>query len=66
MKLVGASRGQMIAMYLTLVLVYGMIAFSVAIPLAVWTARYLMTDLIEGLVNLRPDSLRRAAAGSTP
>ncbi|MBE2238394.1 MAG: ABC transporter permease [Caldilineaceae bacterium] len=57
MKLVGASRGQMIAMYLSLVLVYGVIAFAVAIPLAVLTAQYLMTDLIVDLVNLRPDSL---------
>ena len=57
MKLVGASRGQIIAMYLSLVLVFGVIAFSLAIPLAVWTARLLMTDLIVGLVNLRPESL---------
>ena len=57
MKLVGASRGQMIAMYLSLVLVFGIIAFSLAIPLAVWTARFLMTDLIVDLVNLRPESL---------
>ncbi|MFN3332625.1 MAG: ABC transporter permease, partial [Caldilinea sp.] len=34
MKLVGASRGQMIVMYLSLVLVFGVIAFSIAIPLA--------------------------------
>ncbi len=32
MKLIGASRGQMVAMYVTLVLVYGVIAFSMAIP----------------------------------
>ena len=57
MKLVGASRGQMIVMYLSLVLVYGVIAFAVAIPLAVLTAQYLMTDLIVDLVNLRPESL---------
>ncbi|HHY55735.1 MAG TPA: ABC transporter permease [Chloroflexi bacterium] len=57
MKLVGARRGQMIIMYLTLVLVYGVIAFSIAIPLAVLTAQYLMTDLIVPLVNLRPESL---------
>ncbi len=57
MKLVGAGRGQMITMYLTLVLVYGVIAFSLAIPLAVLTAQYLMTSLIVPLVNLRPESL---------
>ncbi|PJF45985.1 MAG: hypothetical protein CUN48_16110, partial [Candidatus Thermofonsia Clade 3 bacterium] len=43
MKLVGASRRQMMAMYLSLVLVFGVIAFSIAIPLATWTAQYLMT-----------------------
>lgn len=57
MKLVGASRRQMMAMYLSLVLVFGVIAFSIAIPLATWTARYLMTHLIQDLVNLRPNSL---------
>lgn len=57
MKLVGASRRQMFVMYLSLVLVFGVIAFSIAIPLATWTARYLMTNLIQDLVNLRPDSL---------
>jgi putative ABC transport system permease protein len=56
MKLIGASRLQMVAMYVTLVLVYGTIAFAIAIPLAVTTARHLMTDLVEGLVNIRSDS----------
>lgn len=57
MKLVGASRRQMFVMYLSLVLVFGVMAFSMAIPLATWTARYLMTNLIQDLVNLRPESL---------
>lgn len=56
MKLVGASRSQMLVMYITLVLVYGIIAFLVGIPLAVLTARLLMTNLVEGLVNMRPES----------
>lgn len=56
MKLVGAGRGQMVTMYITLVLVYGIIAFTIGIPLAVGTARLLMTNLIEGLVNMRPAS----------
>ena len=56
MKLIGASRLQMVAMYVTLVLVYGTIAFTIAIPLAVTTARHLMTDLVEGMVNIRSDS----------
>jgi putative ABC transport system permease protein len=57
MKLIGAGRGQMIVMYLALVLVYGVIAFLIAIPLAVATAQLLMTELIVDLVNLRPESL---------
>ncbi|MCS6828077.1 MAG: ABC transporter permease, partial [Caldilinea sp.] len=57
MKLVGAGRRQMMTMYLALVLVFGVIAFSIAIPLATWTAQYLMTNLIQDLVNLRPNSL---------
>jgi putative ABC transport system permease protein len=56
MKLIGASRLQMVAMYVTLVLVYGTMAFSIGIPLAVITARYLMTDMVEGMVNIRSDS----------
>lgn len=56
MKLVGATRRQMIAMYLATVLVYGVIAFLIGIPLAVLTSRLLMTELVEGMVNLRPDS----------
>lgn len=56
MKLIGASRLQMVAMYVTLVLVYGTMAFLIGIPLAVTTARFLMTDLVEGLMNLRSDS----------
>lgn len=56
MKLIGASRKQMIAMYVTLVLVYGTLAFSIGIPLAVLVARLLMTNLVEGLINIRTDS----------
>ena len=56
MKLVGASRLQMVSMYITMVLVYGIIAFSVGIPLAAATARYLMVNLIEVTVNMRPES----------
>lgn len=54
MKLVGASRGQMAAMYITLVLVYGILACLIGVPLAVFTAQMLITNLVEGLVNLRP------------
>jgi putative ABC transport system permease protein len=56
MKLIGASRLQMVAMYVTLVLVYGAMANALAIPLAITTARFLMTDMVEGMVNIRSDS----------
>jgi putative ABC transport system permease protein len=56
MKLVGADRGQIMSMYIALVLVYGIIAFAIGIPLAVGTMYLLMTQLIEGLVNIRTDS----------
>ena len=56
MKLVGARRSQIVAMYLLMVLFYGIIAIIIGIPLATLTARLLMTELIEGLVNIRSDS----------
>ena len=56
MKLIGASRKQIVLMYVTLVLVYGALANAIGIPLAIITARFLMTNLVEGLVNIRSDS----------
>ena len=56
MKLIGASRSQMMTMYIVTVLVYGIIALLIGIPLSVTVARLLMTQLIEGLVNIRTDS----------
>ncbi|MCC6167483.1 MAG: ABC transporter permease [Caldilineaceae bacterium] len=56
MKLVGAGRSQIAGMYLVLVLVYGLIAIALGIPLSVGTMYLLMTRLVEGLVNLRTDS----------
>lgn len=56
MKLVGGDRNQIMTMYISLVLVYGIIAFAIGIPLSVGTMYLLMTQLIEGLVNIRTDS----------
>ncbi len=56
MKLVGASRLQMAAMYITLVLIYGVLACLIAVPLAVLTGQMLITNLVAELVNLRPVS----------
>jgi putative ABC transport system permease protein len=56
MKLVGGDRRQIMTLYIALVLVYGVIAFAIGIPLSVATMYWLMTQLIEGLVNIRTDS----------
>lgn len=56
MKLVGGDRKQIMTMYISLVMVYGVIAFAIGMPLAVGTMYFLMTRLIEGLVNIRTDS----------
>ena len=56
MKLVGARRRQIVALYLTTVLVYGVLAVAAALPLSWVTARFLMTDLVEKLLNVMPES----------
>ena len=56
MKLVGGDRGQIMTMYISLVLAYGVIAAIIGIPLATGTMYLLMAHLIEGLVNIRTDS----------
>lgn len=56
MKLVGARRRQIMALYLATVLVYGLLAVVVALPLASVTARFLMRDLVSPLLNVMPES----------
>ena len=56
MKLIGARRSQIMSLYLVTVLVYGIIAVSIGLPLSVWSARYFMTWRIEHLLNVVPDS----------
>jgi putative ABC transport system permease protein len=56
MKLIGARRGQIMSLYIVTVLVYGVIAIILGIPLAILTARLLMETLVEGLLNVMPDS----------
>jgi putative ABC transport system permease protein len=53
MKLVGARRSQIMALYLATVLIYGVIAAAIALPLASLTARLLMTQVVEPLLNVR-------------
>jgi putative ABC transport system permease protein len=56
MKLIGARRSQIMSLYIATVLVYGMIAISVGIPLALVTSRFLMKGLVQELLNVMPDS----------
>ena len=53
MKLIGARRSQIMALYLTTVMVYGVIAVLIALPLAALTARLLMTEVVEPLLNVQ-------------
>ncbi len=53
MKLIGARRSQIMALYLATVLIYGLIAVAIALPLAAITARFLMTEIVEPLLNVR-------------
>jgi putative ABC transport system permease protein len=52
MKLIGARRRQIIALYLATVLIYGVIAVAMALPLAALSARLLMTQVVEKLLNV--------------
>ncbi|MGE5601494.1 MAG: FtsX-like permease family protein [Nitrososphaerales archaeon] len=53
MKLIGARRSQIMMLYLATVLIYGLIAILIALPLATLTARLLMTQVVEPLLNVR-------------
>ena len=71
MKLIGARRGQIMALYLATVLIYGLLAVALALPLAGLTTRLLMSELVEPLLNVRimsysiglPFLLAQAAVG---
>jgi putative ABC transport system permease protein len=56
MKLIGARRSQIMALYLATVLVYGILAVAVALPLAAVTAQFLMRDLVSPLLNVMAES----------
>lgn len=56
MKLIGARRWQIMSQYIVTVLVYGLIAILIGIPLGILTARFLMTGIIEDLINVMPES----------
>jgi len=56
MKLIGARRGQIVGLYMTTVLAYGLLAIAAAIPLSLLTARLLMTAMVNNLLNVMPES----------
>jgi putative ABC transport system permease protein len=56
MKLIGARRRQIIGMYGVTAVIYGLIAVAIGIPLALLTARLLMSELVEDLVNVMVNS----------
>jgi putative ABC transport system permease protein len=57
MKLIGARRWQIMSLYMVTVLVYGVIAILIGIPLAILTAQLLMKTLVAGILNVMADSL---------
>ena len=57
MKLIGASRLQIMGMYFLTVLVYGLIAVAIGIPASILTAQALMARIVEPLLNVRSESL---------
>ena len=51
MKAIGARQGQMIAMYVVVLLIYGLLAFLIAAPLSASVASW-TTNLLAGFVNV--------------
>jgi putative ABC transport system permease protein len=49
MKTIGARRGQIIAIYMSLIFVYGLTAFAIALPLSGWAAYALMQNFASAI-----------------
>jgi putative ABC transport system permease protein len=49
MKAIGARRGQIIAVYMSLIFVYGLTAFAIAMPLSGWAAYALMQNFASAI-----------------
>jgi putative ABC transport system permease protein len=56
MKLIGARQRQIVTLYMVTVLVYGLVAIALAMPLSLLTARLLMTEMVNKLLNVMPES----------
>jgi putative ABC transport system permease protein len=51
MKTIGASRGQIIGIYMALIFVYGLTSFAIALPLSAWAA-YALLGYFAKAVNI--------------
>ena len=49
MKAIGARRGQIIAIYMSLIFIYGLTAFVIALPLSGWAAYSLMQNFASAI-----------------
>jgi putative ABC transport system permease protein len=49
MKAIGARRGQIIAVYMSLIFIYGLTAFVIALPLSGWAAYALMQNFASAI-----------------
>lgn len=56
MKLIGARRRQIVGLYMVTVLAYGLLAVSLAMPLALLTGRVIMTAMVNRLLNIMPET----------
>jgi len=57
MKLVGARRGQIVGMYLVLILAFGLIALIVSVPLGSWGA-YALSRFVAQIMNFELQGFR--------
>jgi putative ABC transport system permease protein len=57
MKTIGASRGQIIGIYMALIFVYGLTSFVIALPLSAWAA-YALMDYFAKAINITLQGFR--------
>ncbi len=57
MKLVGARRFQVVGMYLTLIVIFSLIALAFALPTGSWAA-YTLSEFASGIINFRLQGFR--------
>jgi putative ABC transport system permease protein len=59
MKAVGGRGRQITALYLAIILIYGLLALAIAVPLSSWAARFIVS-FIEYLINFELGEVRLA------